>query len=86
MALYTDEIYVQNQGVTIDFMQALTTDYYPQSDCQIMTVTDLVNAPTTTILLNDVAYVLEDPILAGDKVTISVDIASVIILNLFCDA
>lgn len=67
---------------TIDFMDEQTIDIYPTYSCAIDSVTDIQNAPTTTILLNAGAYVLGDPIVSGDVLTVSVDIASVIALNI----
>jgi hypothetical protein len=68
--------------ITLDFMNYNTIDIYAQNDLSIYDVANLVNAPTTTLLLNDVAYSLDDPILVGDKITISVDIDSVIVLRI----
>ena len=66
---------------TIELIDVLTLDFYAPFDMQINTVTDLVNSPSTTIEVEDVAYVLEDPISAGEKITITVDTAAVVQLN-----
>lgn len=66
---------------TIELIDVLTVDFYAPFDMEIKTVIDLVNLPTTTLEVEDVAYVLGDPINAGDKITVTVDIAAVVQLN-----
>lgn len=66
---------------TIELIDVLTLDFYAPFDMQINTVTDLVNLPITTLEVGGVAYVLADPINAGDKITVTVNTAAVVQLN-----
>jgi len=66
---------------TLDMNAALTGDIYPNQACTIASVTNLVGAPTTTILKNGLAYTFGGAIASGDKITVTVSIASVIDLN-----
>jgi hypothetical protein len=66
---------------TLDLNAILTGDIYPNQACTIASVTNLVGAPTTTILKNGSAYTLGGAIASGDKITVTVSIASVIDLN-----
>jgi len=66
---------------TLDMNAALTGDIYPNEACTIASVTNLVGAPTTTILKNGSAYTLGGAIASGDKITVTVSVASVIDLN-----
>ena len=65
----------------IDFASGLQVDIYPSDSCSIDSVTNVIGNPTSSILLNDSAYSFTDPIINTDKVTITVDIPSVIDLN-----
>ena len=66
---------------TLDMNAALTGDIYPNQACTIASVTNLVGAPTTTLQKNGVAYTLGGAIASGDKITVTVSVASVIDLN-----
>jgi hypothetical protein len=66
---------------TIELIDVLDLDFYAPFNMQINTVTDLVNTPTSSLEVNDIIYVLEDPINAGDKITVTVDTPAVIQLN-----
>lgn len=66
---------------TIDLTGVLTGEIYPNFAGTIASVTDLVGTPVTTILLNGAAYTLTNPIASGDRITITVDVISVIDLN-----
>jgi hypothetical protein len=66
---------------TLDMNAALTGDIYPNQACTIASVTNLVGAPTTTILKNGLAYTFGGAIASGDKITVTVSVASVIDLN-----
>lgn len=66
---------------TIELIDELTTDYYAPFDMSIDSVTDLVNSPTTTIQVNAAAYTLGNSISAGDKITVTVDVAAVVQFN-----
>ena len=66
---------------TLDLTAVLTGDIYPNQPCTIASVTNLVGLPTTTILKNGSAYTFGGAIASGDKITITVSMASVIDLN-----
>jgi len=66
---------------TLDLKAVLTGDIYPNQTCTIASVTNLVGAPTTTILKNGAAYTFGGSIVSGDKITVTVSVASVIDLN-----
>jgi len=66
---------------TLDLNAILTGDIYPNQACTIASVTNLVGAPTTTILKNGSAYTFGGAIASGDKITVTVSVASVIDLN-----
>ena len=76
------EITVGIERWTIDLMAATTKVIYASESLSITVVEDIVNAPTTTILLNGSAYTLGDPIISGDKIDIIVSTASVIKLKI----
>jgi hypothetical protein len=67
---------------TIELVDALTVDFYAPYNLKINTVTNVLNAPTTTILDDGVAYTLTNTIAVGSKVTVTVDTASVVNLNI----
>jgi hypothetical protein len=73
-----------NQGLvyTIELIDVLTIDFYAPYDLKINSVTDILNTPTTTIDDDGVAYVLGATIAAGSKITITVDTAAVVNLNM----
>ena len=73
-----------NQGLvyTIELIDVLTVDFYAPYDLKINSVTDILNTPTTTIDDDGVAYVLGATIAAGSKITITVDTAAVVNLNI----
>jgi len=67
---------------TVDATQNLIGDIYPNFAGTIASVTNVSGAPTTTIQKNGVAYTLGSAFVSGDKLTITVSIASVIDLNM----
>ena len=67
---------------TIDFMDFLTMDIYAPYNLQVVSITAIVNAPTVTVLVNDVAYVEGQTVVKGSKVTLTVDANSVINVNI----
>lgn len=73
-----------NRGIvyTIELIDALTVDFYAPYDLKINSVTDILNTPTTTIDDDNVAYILGTTILSGSKVTVTVDTAAVVNLNI----
>lgn len=66
---------------TIELIDALTTDFYAPYNLSIDSVTNILNAPTTTIQDDGVAYTLGNTIASGSKITISVNTAAVVTLN-----
>lgn len=73
-----------NQGIiyTVELVDALTVDFYAPYDLAINSVTDILNTPTTTIQDDNVAYVLGATIASGSKITVTVDTAAVVNLNI----
>ena len=66
----------------IEFMSGvLTLDFYAPYQFKINSVTNLLNSPTTTILVAGASYTLGTNITAGSKITVTVSTASVIRLN-----
>lgn len=76
-----DEI-VDTGIFTIELMDALTVDFYAPYDLAINSVTNILNSPTTTIQDDNVAYVLGATIAAGSKITVTVNTAAVVNLNI----
>lgn len=76
------ELYTQIERWTIDLMDSLSTTIYASESLSITIIENIVNSPTTTIEVNDVVYILGDPIVSGDKIDIIVDVASVIKLKI----
>lgn len=74
--------YVQSEPkFVVELIDDTTVDFYAPFAMSIDTVTNIVNSPTTTLELNGSAYTLTDPISQGDLITVTVDVAGVIILN-----
>jgi len=67
---------------TVELIDDLTVDFYAPYDLKINTVTDILNTPVTTIEDDGVPYTLTNTILAGSKVTVTVDTAAVVNLNI----
>jgi hypothetical protein len=67
---------------TIELVDALTVDFYAPYNLKINTVTNVFNAPTTTILDDGVAYTLTNTIAVGSLITVTVDTAAVVNLNI----
>jgi hypothetical protein len=63
-------------------MDVLTVDFYAPYDLKINTVSNVLNSPSTTILDDNVAYTLTNTILAGSKITVTVNTAAVVNLNI----
>lgn len=80
---YNGTVWV-NQGIiyTIELMDVLTVDFYAPYDLKINTVSNVLNSPSTTILDDNVAYTLTNTILAGSKITVTVNTAAVVNLNI----
>lgn len=73
-----------NQGLvyTVELIAALTVDFYAPYNMKINSVTNILNSPTTTIQDDNVAYVLGATIAAGSKITVTVNTAAVVNLNI----
>lgn len=63
---------------TVELMDVLTVDFYAPLSFSIDSVTDIVNAPTTTILVAGAAYTLGFSIAIGAKITVTVSTAAVV--------
>jgi hypothetical protein len=63
---------------TIDLIDVLTVTFYAPQALSIDSVTDIVNAPTTTILVAGGAYVLGDPITIGQSINVTVSTNAVV--------
>jgi hypothetical protein len=66
---------------TVELMDYLSVDFYAPFALEIDSVTNIVNAPTTTLAVNGSAYTLGNPIMIGSKVAVTVSTASVVNLN-----
>jgi hypothetical protein len=80
---YNGTVWV-NQGLvyTIELIAALTVDFYAPYNMKINSVTNILNSPITTIQDDNVAYVLGATIAAGSKITVTVNTAAVVNLNI----
>jgi hypothetical protein len=80
---YNGSLWV-NRGIiyTVELMDALTVDFYAPYDLKINTISNVLNSPTTTILDDGAAYTLTNTIAIGSKITITVNTAAVINLNI----
>ena len=66
---------------TVELIDELTVDFYAPDDLKINTVDSIVGTPVVTLKVNDVAYVLTSLITQGSKITVEVNIQSVVNLN-----
>jgi len=66
---------------TIELIDAQTVDFYAPKNMKINSITNLVASPTTTLEVNSISYTLGTSITQGSKITVDVNIASVINLN-----
>ena len=67
---------------TVELIDALTIDIYAPYDLKINSVTNILNSPTTTILVGGSAYTLGNTITTGSKITVTVSVAAVVTLNI----
>jgi len=67
---------------TVELVDALTVDFYAPYDLKINSVTNILNTPVTTIDDDGVPYTLTNTILVGSKITVTVDTAAVVNLNI----
>lgn len=74
--------FIINTQWTLDFIDALTLEIYAPNDISIDSIINLVNSPTTTILVNNSPYTPTTLITGGDKINVTTDINSVIQFNI----
>ena len=67
---------------TIDFMDSNSIDIYTTTNFRITSIDNIKNTPVINILVNDNNYTLDQQISSGDKITITSDINSVVLLNI----
>jgi len=67
---------------TVELIDALTIDIYAPYGMKINSVTNILNSPTTTILVGGSAYTLGNTITTGQKITVTVSVAAVVTLNI----
>jgi hypothetical protein len=72
---------LNSYGITVDLIDALTVDFALGYAYKINSVTNVTNAPTTTILDDGLAYVLGATIAANSVMTVSVSTAARVQLN-----
>ena len=75
------EAAINNYGITIDLIDALTVDFALGYSYKINSVTNVTNAPTTTILDDGVAYVLGATVATNSVMTVTVSTAARVQLN-----
>ncbi len=63
---------------TVDLMDVLTVTFYAPMALSIDSVSNIVNAPVTTITVAGSAYVLGTAITIGQEIVVSVDVNGVI--------
>jgi hypothetical protein len=71
-----------NAIYTVELIEAQEVDFYAPADLEINNIIPIVNSPTTTLKVNDVSYTLGDEIQIGDKITVEVNIPSVVNLEI----
>jgi hypothetical protein len=69
---------VNSATFTIELIQLQSVDFYAPGALRINTITPIFASPTTTLKVNDVAYTLGALISQGAKITVEVNIASVV--------
>ncbi len=79
----TNSDYVLKSGWTIDYTQGkLTETIYAPYNFKINSVTNIFNTPTTTLNINGTPYTLGSNISISDELEVTVDLISVITLNI----
>ena len=80
---YNGSLWV-NVGIkyTVELIDALTVDFYAPYNLKIQSVTNILNSPTTTILDDGASYTLGNTIASGSKITVTVNTAAVVTLNI----
>jgi len=76
----------ENKGIkiTVECMDALTVDFYAPYNLKIQSVTNILNAPTTTLKDDGATYTAGGgaTIASGSKITVTVNTAAVVTLNI----
>lgn len=72
---------INSFGIVVDLIDALTVDFALSYAYKINSVTNITNAPTTIILDDGAAYTLTNTIAANSVMTITVNTAARIQLN-----
>ena len=67
--------------IIVELMDDLTISFYAPNAMSIDTIDNILNAPTTTVTAGGQAYTLGNNIAQGSEVSITVNTASVIRLN-----
>jgi hypothetical protein len=67
---------------TIELIDSQSVDFYSPYDLVIESITNIVNSPTIQIKDDGVTYTLGNTISVGSKITINVNTASVVNLNI----
>lgn len=67
--------------IIVELMDDLTINFYAPNAMSIDTIDNILNAPTTTVTAGGQAYTLGNNIAQGSEVSITVNTASVIRLN-----
>ena len=78
----TGELITTIERWTFDFMDKLDITIYADDNLSIDEVTNIVASPTISIEVNDVVYILGNPITLGDKIKIISNIPSVVKLKI----
>jgi hypothetical protein len=73
---------VENEAWTIELIDAQSVNFYAPYDLTIESVTNVLNSPTIQIKDDNVNYTLGSTIVVGSKITINVNTASVVNLNI----
>ena len=63
-------------------MDSNSIDIYTTTNFRIASINNIKNTPVINILVNDNNYTLVQQISSGDKITITSDINSVVLLNI----
>jgi hypothetical protein len=67
---------------TIELIDALTVDFYAPYDLKINSISNVLNSPSVTLQDDGAAYTLTNTISIGSKITVAVNTAAVINLNI----
>lgn len=73
---------LMSEVLTVDFMTGLVIEIYAPNNLKINSISNVVNTPTTTILVGGSPYVLGNTITTGSLIRISVSTYSVVNLNI----